>query len=432
MWKSPAGGNGEDRVVAVRISRSLSARNRSTGASGKSALLLACFVAVVGLGACSEAGNPAHITDAASYSMGSVSPSNPKVAVGQTVRLSVVVGGPGAVRWSSRDTTIASVDRTGTVTGEGDGETTIVARWRNHSTTTRVTVMGGSIQGSPSEKDEAGTGDEDRDAEEVIQPVPGDDQQDGEKPTSGNHFPNQPHGFTKLVERHFESTTEQGWSSAGRFSIVSSPLGLISPRSTGQMRFDRNMSPGGAAGSTRRHFEPKRAVYMAYSLRISDNYVGSPQGVSKIFYLANRLGETCGQKSSFFTALTGNGENGFPLTLFSQDTEVEPGRRLGSNVGSVRIQRGRWYRIEHVVKANTPGARDGEVHTWIDGVKTIEYRDIGWVRANSRCKGAGEWLMAEWVPVWGRRGNADDAKLLEKAGPFYQWIDHLHVSGGSR
>jgi hypothetical protein len=37
---------------------------------------------------------------------------------------------------------------------------------------------------------------------------------------------------------------------------------------------------------------------------------------------------------------------------------------------------GRWYCYEVMVKANTPGARDGRVKCWIDGVVIAEFTNL--------------------------------------------------------
>lgn len=44
----------------------------------------------------------------------------------------------------------------------------------------------------------------------------------------------------------------------------------------------------------------------------------------------------------------------------------------------MQIQRGRWYCVEMMVKANTPGKSDGEQAFWIDGELGGHFKDIRW------------------------------------------------------
>lgn len=41
-------------------------------------------------------------------------------------------------------------------------------------------------------------------------------------------------------------------------------------------------------------------------------------------------------------------------------------------------ERGKWYCLEHMVKANDPGKANGELAAWIDGKLYIHYRNIRW------------------------------------------------------
>ncbi len=41
-------------------------------------------------------------------------------------------------------------------------------------------------------------------------------------------------------------------------------------------------------------------------------------------------------------------------------------------------ERGRWYCLEHMIKANDPGEANGELAAWIDGSLYIHYTDIRW------------------------------------------------------
>lgn len=42
------------------------------------------------------------------------------------------------------------------------------------------------------------------------------------------------------------------------------------------------------------------------------------------------------------------------------------------------LKRNRWYCLEHMIRANTPGEADGELAAWIDGELYIHYRGFRW------------------------------------------------------
>ncbi|MEW6234965.1 MAG: hypothetical protein AB1656_06225 [Candidatus Omnitrophota bacterium] len=58
----------------------------------------------------------------------------------------------------------------------------------------------------------------------------------------------------------------------------------------------------------------------------------------------------------------------------------------------VVLERGRWYCMEMMVKANTPGAADGEEALWIDGELKGEFKGIRW-RTDEKLKINDFWLM---------------------------------------
>ena len=55
-------------------------------------------------------------------------------------------------------------------------------------------------------------------------------------------------------------------------------------------------------------------------------------------------------------------------------------------------KRGRWYCVEFMTQANTPGKEDGEVAVWIDGKKLAHHRGINW-RSSAKLKLNAFWLM---------------------------------------
>jgi len=55
-------------------------------------------------------------------------------------------------------------------------------------------------------------------------------------------------------------------------------------------------------------------------------------------------------------------------------------------------KRGRWYCVEFMTQANTPGKSDGEVAFWLDGRKLAHHRGINW-RTSGKLKLNAFWLM---------------------------------------
>ncbi len=330
-----------------------------------------------------------------------LSPSSISVGVGRSGSISVSLYDDRGQRltgrlvsWRSGNTGVATVSN-GNVTGVSVGETTITATSEGISAAVPVTVVGASVGSS-----------------------------------------NEPSGFIRRAERPFKSVEEDGWWSnaaekAGAYAIVSSPSGPKSPGTTGQIRFDANFNPGSSPARTTRTFDPSSELYVGFWLRLSSNYQGASNAAGKVIYLGMR-GSDCKQKNTYFVLLQGGpGSTQFGIEAHVQDTELHATRRLRQNRSTVIIQRERWYFVEQVVKRNTPGISNGEVHMWIDGTKIVEYRDIGFTK-NSSCANLGQWYWMGWWPVWGDSNNHSiDVPILKKHGPFYQWIDHIYISGSS-
>jgi len=72
------------------------------------------------------------------------------------------------------------------------------------------------------------------------------------------------------------------------------------------------------------------------------------------------------------------------LYTYWMDMQRDPdGHYWGSNLtppqeGQVVLERGRWYCLEHMIKANTPGEPDGEMAAWIDGELYIHLTGFRW------------------------------------------------------
>ena len=82
-------------------------------------------------------------------------------------------------------------------------------------------------------------------------------------------------------------------------------------------------------------------------------------------------------------------------------------------------RRGSWVRYELLLQANSAdGVSDGELHVWIDGVKTHQYLDVDWQMSVSRT-----WQSLAWNPTYG--GGPHPVPHDQR-----QYIDHIRLSGG--
>jgi hypothetical protein len=72
------------------------------------------------------------------------------------------------------------------------------------------------------------------------------------------------------------------------------------------------------------------------------------------------------------------------LYTYWMDMKRDPdGSYWGNNLEAeadkrIALERGRWYCLEHMIRANTPGKADGELAAWIDGRLYIHYTGFRW------------------------------------------------------
>jgi hypothetical protein len=74
------------------------------------------------------------------------------------------------------------------------------------------------------------------------------------------------------------------------------------------------------------------------------------------------------------------------MMLYTYWMDMKPDRSgpyYGNNLmptpdRQITLDRGRWYCLEHMIRANTPGAADGEMAAWIDGELYIHLTGFRW------------------------------------------------------
>ncbi|HVX39475.1 MAG TPA: hypothetical protein VHB25_07865 [Gemmatimonadaceae bacterium] len=248
-------------------------------------------------------------------------------------------------------------------------------------------------------------------------------------------WPHQPSQFRFVTERDFSrlATTAtdtdglQGWDPHTEyqfqqyFTIVSAPDAPRSPPSVLQALYPAGTTGGSdlaTPGSAQRSFTPARRIYVSVWVELSPNWHAHGSGTNKVLYVL-----IAGQPR-FFLSAEGVSSSDLQPTGRLQGTPDDMLRnraRLAPNVQpSARVIPGTWQRWEFVLVANTPGARDGEFHLWMDGVEVARDTDVEYL-APGEMDG---WAMLDVRPIWGGAGD----RLTDA-----QWMrfDHIYISTGS-
>jgi hypothetical protein len=90
-----------------------------------------------------------------------------------------------------------------------------------------------------------------------------------------------------------------------------------------------------------------------------------------------------------------------------------------ANRQAVRVTAGQWAFVEIIVRMeNSPGARDGELHMWVNGTKTHQYTNIQWMPPDA----ARRFRYMSWYPIWG-------GCCATTAQTQHHYIDHIYMSG---
>jgi hypothetical protein len=160
--------------------------------------------------------------------------------------------------------------------------------------------------------------------------------------------------------------------------------------------------------------ENYRAIYVCTWIKLSDNFEGAGSaGINKIFHI------WIDGKSVVVLSFQGRGRGPLVPQMRLQNVQAG-GRGVSFNIrpSGGRIERGRWHQIEIVLRMNTPGQANGEVHWWLDGAKIGGDTRVGFRRFGSD---AG-WDRVSWNPTWGAPRDVI-------AEPMSIAMDQIYVSG---
>ncbi|HEX2781672.1 MAG TPA: Ig-like domain-containing protein, partial [Gemmatimonadaceae bacterium] len=277
------------------------------------------------------------------------------------------------VTWTTSAPNVASVSGSGLVAGLNPGSVTITATSEGHSGSVTISVTA---------------------------------------PASGS---NEPAGLTLISDRHFAAFNEAGWTDDKRvnFSLVPDSTSPQPQPTVGQVLY-----PAGFAGGT----EPvnlytqlggRSTLYLAFWFKMSPNFYGHPNSsVNKLFHI------WIGGLNRVTLAVMGSGTTpSFQPQVRLQQVPAPGGvlNLLPNVVPGAQVVRNRWYKMELVLRANTPGASDGSVEFWLDGVKIGNYPNSAFVTAGQ----TNTWDTINWAPTWGGTGGVVPADMWMRMSRIY-------------
>jgi hypothetical protein len=222
------------------------------------------------------------------------------------------------------------------------------------------------------------------------------------------------------------STSSLGWLDDGgdvgrTLSIVADPTAPFpgtASKNVAAGLFPQGMPGGGGPFNIYRPFasaEQFRNLYICLYVKHSANF-DNTNGNSGTKFLW-----PAGDQAGGALTYTGHNSANMDFMVFQQGS-VDRGMDGNLNFAAARMitKRGQWVKYEILLKANTSGSANGELHVWFDGVKSHQYTDVNWQMNSART-----WLSLAWNPTYGGGTNPVPANQ-------YQYIDHIRISGGNQ
>lgn len=250
----------------------------------------------------------------------------------------------------------------------------------------------------------------------------------------GGAYANEPGAYTLINDQPFTvcpkyagPVLSQGWSARAdgfladdvSIDVVDDATAPYSPIKVFQGTFATGAAGGQAPYTMRRDFsvgEQFKNLFFAFTMKNSAAWANQGTGTpsnntgTKIFWPETSNGSTS-------TYLTFDGAN----MNFGVAQQGGPVREMYGTLSSSQVLalRGTWMKIEMLFKANTAnGTANGELHVWINGVKTHQVTDVDWVMSASR-----KWTAMKYEPTYG-----GGTSPVPSPGQF-QYIDHLRLLG---
>jgi len=174
---------------------------------------------------------------------------------------------------------------------------------------------------------------------------------------------------------------EQKWSIWG-YQIVNSG-GFDSPNALKVTMLKGNCN---TAYPDRRIAAQQGETHLRFYLYYEPGFVFVPKGSGgKIAYLRSLEGGNLKWRVQIGLRGKANHTKGWlhvDLRHLEKDGEPRENLFFFNNQGNdIDLESGKWYALELKVKPNTPGARDGEIKLWINGILQMHHKDIN-IRGN--------------------------------------------------
>jgi hypothetical protein len=221
------------------------------------------------------------------------------------------------------------------------------------------------------------------------------------------------------------ATREAGWDdiegcaqiNKGNLTIISDAAAPFTAPNVAQMQYPQGFAGGVAPAVAQRSFSLSlgyKTLFIRYYLKVSSNFEGHPSSTNKIFHYW--VGNPAANK--VFDRLVGVAQGPLEFQVALQGV-LDTRTRLTVNQPGLSgaFERNRWYKIELLFIANTPGQPNGTVRGWINGQKAIEYTDVAILDTGE----SPIWSQVQWSPTWGGGGGITTTT-------FFMWLDHTYLS----
>jgi hypothetical protein len=245
-------------------------------------------------------------------------------------------------------------------------------------------------------------------------------------------FPHLPPGYSKITERGWSATDEDGWSHnvSGDYTLTTDSSAPVSPPDVGQCLYPAGYSGGSSPCYTWRGTSSLSytKLYVAFRVKLSSNWQPHSSNINKIGYIWIHTTST----PSVYPVYYGSA---FPLTPRIGLQNIPTGSiYLAQNVPPYNttpktiVNDGAWHTWEISLVSNTvtPSVLpDGTCRWWIDGVLVGSYSAAGGNGIEFSDSGtyAGTvWNQVGWQPVWGGSGDTVTADME-------MWMDDYAAYG---
>jgi hypothetical protein len=226
-------------------------------------------------------------------------------------------------------------------------------------------------------------------------------------------WPNEPAGFTTLIDWPFNTVTGGGWNqNTGAASIVSDSTAPLSPSNVMEMAYPIGFRDGSAPDTVWRGLGVNE-MFVGFWWKPSNPWQDDPSG-NKIAFLdiiVHTFVIMMPVQHEIWIQLDFGADNSH---LPNSSGVVGPTNVWGNRV---TVSLGQWHRIEiHVKNSTTALSRDGILRWWIDGVNAGNYTNVNYLGLSQ------PFVEFQFSPTWG--GNSGAVKTEQD----YFRYDHLRIS----